>query len=639
MYRSTLDDTAALRANKLDLSVATLQSDLQRFKVAANLLASSRWVEQLVTGDAMSGPTSDVDSQTAYLMIERAAALSGVESVELFSRHGQLVFDSGVTAQPALINPALEGPASGEFNSVIEATRQGRLGLLATGDPSHIVINVAVPVRRAGVYRGAVNLVVSTDELALHLKPSQDLTLFTDSTGVVLLTNRLQMSGLKLPHLSLDARSILRAEEGSNARPQFGSSAESELAFDDEGAAPIVGQRTTGRHAVVTDALMDVATAPFPLPGETGTVFPLSPAMLSQLNVVPENYQLIATPAPELRMMAWSFGSTESAEQAGWLTGILALSTLLGIGAVIRLLIARRTDALNKLADKEGLNVELEKRVSARTAELSIVNRQLVSEIEERKRAEVSLTTTRHILVQAEKLSVLGQLSASISHELNQPLGAIRSYADNARTLIEREDHESANENLGRITDITQRASRILKTLRAFARNEVEPATPVSLTDAVTDALHMLDTRLHDSHVKVALDFPTHAVMVMGGRVRLQQVVTNLVSNAIDAMSESAQRRIDISITTNDQIAKMTVADTGDGIDPDHINKVFDPFHSTKSTPEKQGLGLGLSVVQGIIRGFDGKISVRNRASGGVAFVIVLNLGPGQPQQEQSVNE
>ena len=151
----------------------------------------------------------------------------------------------------------------------------------------------------------------------------------------------------------------------------------------------------------------------------------------------------------------------------------------------------------------------------------------------------VALRQRLALEAQAGKMSALGNMAAGIAHELNQPLSAIRGFADNARVFLERDRNAEADENLGRISDLTTRAARIIKNLRAFARNAPEPTGPIDLVPVVDDAVALMAARARVEGNEIMLNKPQHPVLVEGGVVRLQQVLVNLLSNALDAMKDT----------------------------------------------------------------------------------------------------
>lgn len=248
-------------------------------------------------------------------------------------------------------------------------------------------------------------------------------------------------------------------------------------------------------------------------------------------------------------------------------------------------------------------NRMLEARVEARTVEL--------------KRAQADL-------VEAGKLSALGQMSAGISHELNQPLMAIQQFAENGAAFLERGKPEVARENLSRISGLAARAARIIKNLRAFARNENEPMGKVDLVKVVEQAIELTEARLKTNGIRLIWDQSEARVFAFGGEVRLTQVFVNLINNAADAMAGQDEEKVITIVINNSTKLRVTVRDTGPGIaDPDRI---FEPFYSTKEVGGKaeEGMGLGLSISYGLLQSFGGNIRGENRAGRGAVFTVEL---------------
>ncbi len=304
------------------------------------------------------------------------------------------------------------------------------------------------------------------------------------------------------------------------------------------------------------------------------------------------------------------------------LQAAVAAALCLAFGAMLYLATERRRDLAEKLRAEAAVTAALEARVAERTGELSEANAELVREVGERKEAEAALKRAQADLVQAGKLSALGQMSAGISHELNQPLMAIQSFAENGAVLLERGKAEAAGENLGRIGEMARRMGRIIRNLRAFARQEKAEMADVDLVAVVDAALEIARPRLTNAGVALLWPRPAGPVMVRGGEVRLQQVVLNLVSNAVDAMEGRAAPRVEVALEAGDPVV-LTVRDTGPGItEPDRI---FDPFYTTKEVGGSEGMGLGLSISYGLVQSFGGAIRGRNHPSGGAVFTVELS--------------
>ncbi|MEL6570292.1 MAG: ATP-binding protein [Pseudomonadota bacterium] len=316
---------------------------------------------------------------------------------------------------------------------------------------------------------------------------------------------------------------------------------------------------------------------------------------------LPDRALHLTLPMPVIDMVGEALPDVAPARQLAFLQTVATAAAMLAFGAVL-FWVAERRRVLARL------NVELERRVQARTTELQAVN--------------VDLKRTQADLVQAEKLSALGHMSAGISHELNQPLMAIRSFAENGKAFLTQGKAEIADQNLGRIAQLAERMDRIIRNLRAFARNESEPLGKVDLIAVVSDAIDLLQPRLSADEVQLVWDAPKAPILVQAGEVRLSQVIVNLMTNALDAMEGSSDRRLIISVTHGPE-PQLSIRDLGPGIaEPDQI---FDPFYSTKSVGSAEGLGLGLSISYGLVQSFGGAIQGRNHPQGGAVFTVTLN--------------
>jgi two-component system C4-dicarboxylate transport sensor histidine kinase DctB len=240
------------------------------------------------------------------------------------------------------------------------------------------------------------------------------------------------------------------------------------------------------------------------------------------------------------------------------------------------------------------------------------------------------LTTLQEELVQTGKLAAVGQLSAGIAHEINQPLAAIRLYSHNGVRFIQANKPEQAQENLNNISHLIKRAISIIDRLNALARNETLSLQTVDIYDVLTRALK---DHIRDEVVNVECisnEVQARQFFVCVDAIQLEQVIINLINNALDAIADSDIKQIIISAKTIRDDCYLYINDTGPGIDDDVRNKIFDPFFTTK--PRGQNLGLGLSISYNIIKSFNGKLSVQNTPHSGASFNIKLpkatNLTP-----------
>lgn len=310
---------------------------------------------------------------------------------------------------------------------------------------------------------------------------------------------------------------------------------------------------------------------------------------------------------------------TAPAERSAALLAAIAAAISLGVGGLL-LAVGERRRALNeRLRIEAAANARLEARVVERTTALSEANLDLLRENRERREAEAALKKAQDDLVQAGKLSALGQMSAGISHELNQPLMAIRSFSENATLFLERGQEDQAGQNLTRISELAHRMGRIIKNLRAFVRNENEPTGKVDLGRVLSTAIELTEPRLKADRVTLDWVPPAQPIYAKAGEVRLSQVFVNLINNAADAMVDQDQRHLRIVINDGKTLS-VTVRDTGPGIqDPDRI---FEPFFSTKQVGD-EGMGLGLSISYGLVQSFGGDIRGRN-CTNGAMFTVEL---------------
>lgn len=344
-------------------------------------------------------------------------------------------------------------------------------------------------------------------------------------------------------------------------------------------------------------------------------------------------YVVQSTPMSEQAWNVQIFSSTSPARTQAYIIAATVLFVLLSILLAGAFFIQRRQRLLERMQAQQQAQLELEKQVQLRTFDLNQANISLKDEIKERKATENKLRQTQADLVQAGKLAALGQMSAALSHELNQPLGAIKSYADNAGAYLQRGREKEAGENVSRISTLVDRMASISKNLRNFARKPNEEISVIPVAQIVNDAVEILERKLSDAKTEIQIQLPEHELWAKGGQVRLQQVIVNLISNGIDAMEDSQNAKIEINAHQNDDVITIDVRDYGQGISPEHAAKIFDPFFSTKGVGK--GLGLGLSISYNIIKDFGGQLSTYAHRDGGTVFSIQLEAG--NPLEQQAV--
>jgi two-component system C4-dicarboxylate transport sensor histidine kinase DctB len=260
------------------------------------------------------------------------------------------------------------------------------------------------------------------------------------------------------------------------------------------------------------------------------------------------------------------------------------------------------------------------------SAELRELNARLQREIAEREKAQQDLAVAEQTLAQSSKLAIMGEMSAAVSHELNQPLAAMKTYLAGARLLLQRRRPEEALSSFQRIDDLIERMGAITRQLKSFARKGGDAFAPVDMRACVSGALAMMEPQLRTRRVTLTRSLPPEPVMVTGDRVRLEQVIVNLLRNALDATRETPSPQIDILLSRG-ETATLTVRDNGHGISD--LDRLFDPFFTTKKAGD--GVGLGLAISSGIVADHDGRLTARNGRAGGAVFEMQLPL-PGVPE-------
>lgn len=556
-----LDRLEERAGSDLSLAADRLTGQLQRYRELAVALADHPVLVPLVLDGA-----GDVPGAEKLLLT--SADRTGSLEIALVDATGRALVTSlgGHGWEPEVSNAP-------HFRRAM----QGALGFRQAVDPETGVrmFLFAAPIFSPhGPVRGAVIVRLSVDRIEADWRGEASTVFFTDAEGVVFVSNRSE---------------LILARRGPDATPGAG--------YPDELLRAFVSFST---QQVKNHELWTLDGGPY----------------------LPHRALHLTQPLPVAGLTGEILLDSTATTRMAMLQGSTAAALLLIAGAMLFALSVRRRALTERLQIEAAAKNELEVRVTARTQELSTAVEALRQEVRERQDAEAALKRAQQDLIQAGKLSALGQMSAGISHELNQPLMAIRSFAENAQLFLEREKPEQAAQNLVQISDLARRMGRIIKNLRAFARQENEALSNIDLVNGIQAVLEMVETRIERSGVTLVWHRPAHPVMVRGGEVRLQQVLMNLVTNAIDAMEGSEKRTLRLILDRKDGGVRLRVQDSGPGIaEPERI---FDPFYSTKEVGHSEGMGLGLPISYRIVESFDGNLSGRNRPEGGAEFTLTL---------------
>ncbi|AXS41953.1 ATP-binding protein [Breoghania sp. L-A4] len=500
------------------------------------------------------------DREAGQQIAVSAAGMTGAEEVRILDAAGRLIASSDFEATGNAFDE--------EIVQAVNQARQGRLGrqLLVTspGQPASYVF--AAPVRFERRIVGVVAARVALERVEQAWALARDPVMALDRTGRIVASNRAAWRGLRLA--------------GGSTR-----------AGDDNLWAEPVIRGARKLHS---------------LP-------------------VADGRRLYLRAEKPLAVLGWSVAvfadATAASREAATATAVAILLCVIASGVVWALL-ERRRQFVRHMRSQRASALRLERRVRDRTRDLTKANARLAREVAERQATEAALRRAQDDLVQTAKLATLGQMSAALSHEFNQPLAIIRSHADNAEILLQRGRADAAGESLRKIAGMVDRMARISGTLKGFARKPGKDVQPVPVGPVIDEALMLLSPRIKRSDAEVRFNRPGADLAAIGDHIRLEQVVMNLVGNALDAVEGIAYPRVDIQAQADDGEVIIRVADNGTGVDAATRDQIFDPFFTTKDVGK--GLGLGLSIADKIIRDFGGQIVLEDGESGETVFCIRL---------------
>lgn len=575
--RRALDDTARRADGTLDLAVASLRGQLERFERLPALIALQPQVIAMAADPLNPGL---VAATNAYL--KDIQQRLGASDVYLMDRQGitraasnhdtATSFVGGNFAFRPYFTGAITG-GEGRFYAL--GTTSGKRGYY-----------FGAPVAGAGDdAAGVLVFKIDLDAIEEAWSRGEDAIVVTDPEGVVFLSGR------------------------------------PEWRFAYTRGMP----ETTLATLAETRRYADTALTPFPgrWMGFEGGYRILAVAE----GEATRRYITREAPMPEADWVLRVLIDTAPAwREAATVAGAVVMGLgLLCLGAAVAL--QRRARLRERLEMQQAAREGLERRVNERTHELAAVNLRLEAEVAERTAAEQNLRQAQADLVQAGKLAALGQMSAALSHEFNQPLTAARTFADNAQVLLDRGRVEDARGNIARILSLLDRMTAISRHLRSFARKPGQKLSSVSLPEVVEAAREIADLRLRAAGAVLTVDLAPGLPLAVAGPVRLQQVLVNILTNAADAVEGGADRRIRLAAAPTAQGLRITIRDHGPGVPPAVAPRIFDPFFSTKGVGK--GLGLGLSISYNIVKDFGGDLTLASPPGGGAEFRIDLRSAAG----------
>ena len=579
-YRKGLVELSEEGVIRLELFVTYLRGVLEKYESLPELLARD---EQLV--EFLLNPGGEKSQIALNKYLQTINEISNAADTYLMNREGLTIAASNWQEEHPFVGKNFS------YRPYFQQAMEGQLGrYFALGSTSSKRgYYFAYPVRRDAEILGAVVIKINIDTVENKWGHHDEIFLVTDPEGVIFLTTRPEWRFNSLGRLDLSVLELIRKSR------RYQNS--------DLTALPISNVKDYQFGSVINLQDQD------------------------------DRSQIYLKQTKKMKEAGWAVHVMTSVKPLR--RKILDVNILVGTGLLFLYLLLvlfkqrqLRLAELKRIQDNARLvlqeaNEKLETRVKERTAELVETNEHLLREIQDRENTEDILKRTRSELIHAAKMATLGQMSAGINHELNQPLAAIRSYSDNACLLLGKERFDEAAWNMSQIGELIDRMAHLGVRLKEFSRKSSGKLAAVSLQKVIDGALEIISPALKKNNVTLAVEGSTADIELLGNQVLLQQVMVNLLGNAIHALDGCKVRKIVIDAKAVDTKAIIKVRDTGPGIPFTSLKKIFDPFFTTKQAGH--GLGLGLTITERILNEMGGEIRAV-KSDHGAVFVISLQL-------------
>ena len=534
---------------------SVLESELQKFRLLPRVLTEFPDVR------AALADKSDAASRRLDRELEQLAARTDAAVIYVLDARGTTIAASNWRAPTSFVGenyrfrPYFQG-----------AMQRGEAELFALGTVSgrpglYLARRVTVDGRRLGV----IVLKVEFDRLEARWADSPATTLVTDAAGIVVMSSDPRWRFRSFVPISADAQRRLRATRSYGEAP----------------LDPLPIRRTGGDLRIGDDIFRQAD-------------------------------ERVSLPASTLRLLQPA-GPARASAGATARVAFLILLILVGAAIVTLLRLVERQTM------RQAAHEALEREVAARTRDLSTANDELRHASERQAETDRRYRAAREELAQASRLGSIGQITAGVAHEINQPVAAIRSFAENARAYLDREQAGKARGNLDHIVELTARVGAITGELRNFARRAPAPLGPVPVQSAIDGALLLIGDRLRAQGIALDMGVEEPAVAVHADRVRLEQVLINLLQNAAEAVRDTDGARVTLR-AHGDGPVLIDICDNGPGIPADILPQLFTPF----VTGRPDGLGLGLAIASDIMRGFGGTLTLIPSPLGGAGFRLTL---------------
>lgn len=582
---SSLIDLQATTSQRLDLYANSLNAEIEHFSHLPSILGLSPHIDNL-----LHSPANQKYQQLANIYLENLSERTGATAIYIQDVRGQVVATSNWHRPDSYL-----GENDGfrpYFTDVLNGHPGRFFGVGTTKSEAGYYLSEGLFDK--GRLIGVAVVKVSLSRLEKTWRDSKTLVMVADQNDVVILSSE---PGWKFTTLKPFSTAL-------------------QDAFDRSRQYNRMRLQPLGLEEVRTlDDGMDIVRLP---KGRKRTLLALN---------YPSNFlaQTLRLPASEWRLIVLLSLQPvyELAVNRAALASVLTALSLVGL----LLLNERRRRLRDKLAAKEALQQaynDLEIKVHERTADLSLANALLQNEVTERTRTEVTLRKAQDELVQAGKLAVIGQLSTGMAHELNQPLAALRTLSGNTVKFLERGQIDMAQTNLNTINHLVDRMGQITGALKSYARKSTSSIGTVDIYQAIENTLVLLMPRVHEAQIRVERPDEPERFWARCDANRFEQVLLNLLTNAVDAVQSQAERVVWLTCQQGAECIVLRVRDSGEGLPEDIRQQLFEPFFTTK--PVGIGLGLGLTLSAGIIAEAGGSLTADNHAEGGAVFTLMLPI-------------
>lgn len=576
-YRLATVEIEAGLEQSLIVTRRAVESEIERFRTLPRVVSEDARIRALIESPADPAKVSAVNS---YL--ERVAEHSGVAEIYVLDVSGTTLSASNYREEGSFVG---NNYAFRPYFTNAMANGEGRYYAIGvtTGRPGYFLSSRLDVSGSTGVVVAKVDL----EPLEQAWRDADALTAIADRYGVVFLSGNQDWRYRPLNPLDPVVRARIASERTYDG---IGIDEKSPI-LDDGGLASGQARDQTGITAGLDERLI--------------TRF---------RSIEPDGWLILsaATAAP-------------ARNAAGFWALVAGLLGLLATG-VVRALEQRRLFAQLKARQTETL----ERMVAERTFELACEN-------ENRRRAETELRAAQEGLIHSAKMAALGRMSSAIVHEVSQPLAALETTLASAQALAQKEGAPQAGDRMLAARGLIRRMQRTVKHLKTFGRKDAAARQLVNVDEAIRNALDVTQPRATTAGVAPAFEPSGDASMVLAVAVKLEQVLINLVINALDAVEGLPDGRVTISREETGGMVSVRVEDNGGGIAPEHLSRIKEPFFTTKMTGE--GLGLGLSISIAIMQEFGGDIVFSTAPAGGTIACVSMPAASRDHDSERTAAE